>query len=190
MDSWPSHVHERGFFVDFECIRTASGLDIVSRPLAASSRGDDPRETPRGTRHRRRHTQARSRKCFGKRDVDEMRRDLGKVFDIPFNSKNKYQARLGVRRDVSRTVDLWRPFIDLSSFLYDAVPRRRRITDGMRSDAGMLWRGGGLGRRRHIHMSAIRTASRAGHAPRLLSTQYHESSDNDRVYMKGAPGDH
>ena len=31
--------------------------------------------------------------CFGKRDVDEMRRDFGKVFDIPFNSKNKYQAR-------------------------------------------------------------------------------------------------
>jgi sodium/potassium-transporting ATPase subunit alpha len=32
--------------------------------------------------------------CFGKRDVDEMRRDYGKVFDIPFNSKNKYQVHV------------------------------------------------------------------------------------------------
>jgi sodium/potassium-transporting ATPase subunit alpha len=32
--------------------------------------------------------------CFGKRDVDEMRRDHGKVFDIPFNSKNKYQVHV------------------------------------------------------------------------------------------------
>jgi len=32
--------------------------------------------------------------CFGKRDVDEMRRDFGKVFDIPFNSKNKYQVHV------------------------------------------------------------------------------------------------
>ena len=36
--------------------------------------------------------------CFGKRDVDEMRRDFGKVFDIPFNSKNKYQARISASR--------------------------------------------------------------------------------------------
>ena len=32
--------------------------------------------------------------CFGMRDVDEMRRSFGKVFDIPFNSKNKYQVHV------------------------------------------------------------------------------------------------
>ena len=27
-DSWPSHVHERGFFFEFELIRTASGPSL------------------------------------------------------------------------------------------------------------------------------------------------------------------
>ena len=43
-----------------------------------------------------------------------MRRDYGKVFDIPFNSKNKYQART--------------PRFDGFFFADEAVPRRSTCT--------------------------------------------------------------
>ena len=50
MDSWPSHVHERGFFVDFELVRTASG---PSRRVRDSSRVDGVFETAPPRRRRR-----------------------------------------------------------------------------------------------------------------------------------------
>ena len=82
-----------GFFVDFEGIRTASGLDIERETTIHHLSG---RRSQGGASRRAKPPSPRAgpiQKCFGKRDVDEMRRDYGKVFDIPFNSKNKYQAR-------------------------------------------------------------------------------------------------
>ena len=47
MDSWPSHVHERGFFVDSELVRTASvfaqegGVIIRSQSPVMAGINDD-----------------------------------------------------------------------------------------------------------------------------------------------------
>ena len=52
MDSWPSHVHERGFFVDSELVRTASVFAQAARAsfaalvVGASSAKGNPVSNP------------------------------------------------------------------------------------------------------------------------------------------------